>query len=286
MSTQTDIKPNGYVSALTIITVWSLIIFSIYLSLTFANHLYFLAVLIIGTAQRYLEELSHQAIHRNLFLHASWNDKLDLFYAIPLFYTVKGTRSEHYVHHTHLEAEQEKDNYSYDHLGIYGKWLPYPWYRAFVLFIQPFIGIQSLIELKYIIQNSKKYFFSCYIYHLIAIAVLFYFHQEKWYFYYWLIPFFTVYSVFYYYAELFTHFGCRDTYLSRDTLHWFANFFIGPLGFCQYHSLHHVSPKTPWFRYKKFGNAYERNAQDLKQTFCSMFALSSNAPQMRIKSRK
>ncbi|MDR3477292.1 MAG: fatty acid desaturase [Gammaproteobacteria bacterium] len=272
---QFNTKANGYVSALTITAIWAVIFLSVYLSFIYSHHTYLLSVFIIGTCQRYLAELSHQAMHRNLFSHQTLNDRLDFFYAIPLFYTVQGTRAEHYSHHLNLEAEQAKINYSYDHLGISGKLLKYRWYRLVVLYIQPFIGVQSFIEFKNILINTKEYFFNCYIFHILLLTVLFYFHLESIYLYYWLIPFFTVYCIFYYYAELFSHFGCRDLHLSRDTVHWFVNLFVAPFGFCQYHSLHHISPKTPWFKYQGFGENYVKNRQSLSQTFKNMFLLKS-----------
>jgi fatty acid desaturase len=276
MDMQMNTKANGYISVLTIAVIWAVIFLSIYLSIIFQHHTYLLSVFIIGACQRYLDELSHHAIHRNLFSSLKLNDWLDWFYAIPLLYTVKGARAEHYSHHLNLPAEQAKTNYSYDHLGINGKLLQYKGYRLFVLYVQPFLGVQSFIDLKHVLMGTKDNFFSCYIYHILFFVVLFYFHLEYIYLYYWLLPLFTVYSVFYYYAELFTHFGCRDEHLSRDTVHWFVNVFVAPFGFCNYHSLHHISPKTPWFQYARLGEDYEKNRQTLGQTFKNMYLLKSN----------
>lgn len=264
-------KPNGLYSACILIAIWVVVICSIWLSLAWHNiAVYVASVFIIGTCQRYLEELSHQAMHKNLFVHPQLNSLMDIFYSVPLFYTIKIESEEHYNHHKYLAAEQAKKNYSYDHLGISNKWIDDKWYRRFILYVQPFLGVQALIEFKNILTNIKTYYLNCYLYHVLAITILIYFQLGYVYLYYWLIPYFTVYCIFYYYSELFTHFGCRGQYLSRDTVNWFADLFIAPLGFCKYHSLHHIYPKIPWFNYSRIDHDYLKNRQSLNDTFKSM----------------
>lgn len=269
-------KANSLLSAAMIVIVWGTILTFIFISIHInSTYFYIMSVFVIGTCQRYLEELSHQAIHRNLFSSPKLNDKLEFLYAIPLFYTITGVRKEHYKHHLRLREEQETKNYSYDHLGISNQLMDHKWYRLFVLYLQPFIGIQAVLEMIHIVKYSKKYFFSSYIHHVFLLAILLYYHMVSIYMYFWLIPYFTVFCLFYYYSELFTHFGCREKYLNRDTVNWFVNYFVAPLGFCKHHSLHHVFPNTPWNRYGSVDKVYEKNQQTLLQTLKDMFTLGS-----------
>jgi len=108
-------KINWRKSLLAISIDWLLIAFAIYL--TMKIHLFFFPVslLIIGSRQRALSNLTHDASHRNLFLHKSINDLItNVFCAVPMFETVAFYRQSHMKHHKYLgNIEHDPDSISH-----------------------------------------------------------------------------------------------------------------------------------------------------------------------------
>ncbi|KAL9012139.1 MAG: hypothetical protein Q9173_003070 [Seirophora scorigena] len=72
--------------------------------------IYLLAVVIIASRMRVLENLVHEASHNNLFQSATSHRHLQFLYAFPVFRIIEDYRRSHLVHHKHL-GDRQKDPY-------------------------------------------------------------------------------------------------------------------------------------------------------------------------------
>jgi fatty acid desaturase len=85
-----------------------------------------IGILIIGSRQRALSNLSHDSAHFNLFRKKSVNDSIsNIFCSLPMFETVGAYRKNHNQHHKHL-GDLDKDPDSSAHLK-YGYNDSLPW---------------------------------------------------------------------------------------------------------------------------------------------------------------
>ena len=86
---------------------WGLILVSWALVVRVSPWLAPLAILLIGSRQRALGNLLHDAGHKILFAGPRRNDRLaNFFVGYPLFSLVDGYRDQHGKHHTHLGLEE------------------------------------------------------------------------------------------------------------------------------------------------------------------------------------
>lgn len=117
--------PNQLKSSLSIAIDWA-IIFLGYFLIFKSYFLLPIGILLIGSRQRAISNLSHDASHVNLFKKKSINDFIsNIFCALPMFETVEAYRKSHNQHHQHL-GDLVKDPDSSAHLG-YGYNDSDPW---------------------------------------------------------------------------------------------------------------------------------------------------------------
>lgn len=118
-------RTNSIKSIISIGTDWSLIVASFYL-IQYSLMLSPIALLIIGSRQRALSNLTHDASHVNLFKNRKINDFIsNLLCALPMFETVEHYRKSHTKHHQHL-GDINLDPDSKSHLN-YGYNDSLPW---------------------------------------------------------------------------------------------------------------------------------------------------------------
>ena len=118
-------KPSEFKSSVSIAIDWAIIFFGYFLILN-SYLLIPVGILLIGSRQRAISNLSHDASHVNLFRNKFINDMVsNLFCALPMFETVQVYRRSHNQHHQHL-GDLKKDPDSCAHLG-YGYNDSLPW---------------------------------------------------------------------------------------------------------------------------------------------------------------
>ena len=110
-------KRNGWVSLGAILMDWIIVGFSFGLAV---GHPVFVlpALLVVGSRQRALSNLIHDASHWSLFQDRSTNDWIvNLLCAYPMFDTVGHYRKSHMSHHRYLGSEGDPDSNSHLRYG-------------------------------------------------------------------------------------------------------------------------------------------------------------------------
>lgn len=224
--------------------------------------IYLLAILIIGSRMRALENLVHEASHVNLCKKQKVNNFIGLlFCAIPIFSSLNAYRISHFKHHRYLgNYENDPDLIRYKLLGIdklpSGKSnLIINFMKIISLYHMPKYLYGTLLTFVYDNQASKAELYirlSCYL-----LASYIFTITESWYYFliFWIIPFFTVFQIIRYFAEISEHGGLysekEKIKMTRNNIcHPILRFILYPHN-DSYHLLHHLIPGIPFYNLKQ-----------------------------------
>jgi fatty acid desaturase len=218
---------------------------------------YSLIVVIISRKMYGLFELTHHAVHGNLFKNKSLNERLECLYALPIFQKVSTYRPHHLNHHSEFnllshQYESSKEEYR-SYLKQYGfnkAWSSSKLYLMWFIFLRPFFGLIQFINLRDLVINfkDKAYSKSILLFWLPLTVFFFYLGLGSLLIWYWFIPRFIIYPIIYFWSDVIFHFNCPPNGL-RDTSGLSALLFnIRGSGF---HTLHHTHPKIPYFNLAK-----------------------------------
>jgi fatty acid desaturase len=237
---------------------WLLIAASIAAALAAHMHpaVYVLSVVIIGSRQRALMNLVHQASHRKLFRTRGLNDSLGkLFAAFPLLTSLSAYVCNHCRHHGFLwDSERDPKLLRYRQLGLVdpfggGR-------RAFVRrhLLRPLLLWHApsnvLASLSWRGEpRSETLQRVAFWAMLLPSLVLFGVGTEFLVF--WLVPFGTSFQVIRYWAEMAEHAGLRSSDPFQATRNWrcgmLGRFLLAPHS-DWYHLTHHLLPAIPHYR--------------------------------------
>lgn len=254
-------KVNVWISLIAFLEEWGGIIIASTISwLAFQYYgtnfgtilLYILVVILIGSRQRALECLIHEATHLNLCRNSRINDLLGwTFAALPLGHNVRTERVSHLGgHHKNFwNLELDPDFKRYQAMGL--DKLPASstmellklLTRAFVPYVK---GVFVTFFLPYGESKLTRVFRASYW--CLVITTFLLLSSLLPLFLYWLVPFFSSLVIIRYLGEISEHsaLGCTDEFGStRNNLGWFNENFLHPRGDA-YHLVHHLFPKIPF----------------------------------------
>lgn len=220
---------------------------------------YILAVLMIGSRQRALMNLLHEASHNKLFKNRILNDWIGRFFtSYPMGASFTAYQTNHYIHHGYLwDLSRDPKTQRYTTLGLVT-----PSSNGFLFFrhhiLWPlllghvFHNIKSALSLKDERRDESpvRYGFLA----LLIIGVLMT-HMFMGFLLFWLVPFCTSFQIVRYWNEMAEHAGLPDYNPWMGTRNWnsspFMEWFLGSHSDDLYHLTHHLFPLIPHFRLKK-----------------------------------
>ena len=236
---------------------WLIVLTAIYISKIHFAFL-ILAIVIIGSRQRALSNLVHDASHVNLFQFKSINDIVsNLFCAFPMLETVSGYRTSHSLHHKFLgNPKNDPDSlahlsYGYDDLN---PWKGNPILNYFkLIFNVNSWKISFFGNIKHVSRFDKFLIFIFNLFIFFTICVIGSQEISIYAFKIWYISRATAYHLIRVAAEFLDHSGlenssvinyCRN--LPHDGL---LRFVLHP-NQDTYHIIHHLHPRIPHYNLK------------------------------------
>jgi fatty acid desaturase len=257
-------------------------------TLTFGSDLFFWVYLccavLIASRIRGLENLVHEASHYHLFATRSFNDNLDVIFALPVFRTVKDYRASHMIHHKYLgDASRDPDLQRYIRLGIDDlpnqNWL-------WALFIRPLIGYHTI---EYVQTTFLDFWRSSSLrllkisFWMVVFVILTLTNQWLSFLLYWLIPLLVILPILRLWAEAAKHCNLdlsHEISSARSNIGFLHRWLIHPHN-DGFHTVHHFMPSIPWYRLQK---AYQRMlAEPVFNQYCiESHSMYSTFRQMRV----
>ena len=237
---------------------WLLIAASIAATLAAHMHpaVYILSVLLIGSRQRALMNLVHQASHRKLFRSRTLNDSVGkLFAAFPLLTSLSAYVCAHCRHHGSLwDSEHDPKLFRYRQLGLVEPFADGR--RAFARrhLLRPLLLGRApsniLASLSWKGEPRSETFQRVAFWAMLLPSVVITGAGPA-FVAFWLVPFATSFQVIRYWAEMAEHAGLRSSDPFRATRNWkggvVARFLLAPHS-DWYHLTHHLLPGIPHYR--------------------------------------
>ncbi len=237
-------------TALTLTIDWGIIVAAVAISLHFeSTWVYLLSVLVIARQMNAISELHHHAMHGNLFRRWWPHHAFEFLYSLPLFTRVSADRAEHLQHHQTYSVATN------DHL-VWGRGYGLDpahqrsrLYMLWFLLIRPFCGLLQFAALKSILVNpnwrDRSYRRTLLTFWGLVIAGFALAGRPELLFWYWLVPYFTVFQVFFFWDDMMGHYNCPQT--GTREMRGLAFLLITGHG-TTHHNVHHLYPAIPWFR--------------------------------------
>jgi len=198
-----------------------------------------LAVLVVGTFQFAVgEALLHEASHHNLVADRKWNDRLQVLYAWPFFWSLDRYRKEHLLHHRRLGKPDDHLTVDYTHAGLFDPSASIPW----IWWGRPLLGLTTVdrfMEAFGTLQRGLDAPVARFWGVLLIAAGLLGWLDEL--LLYWWLPYFSVSGIWLYWSELTDHVA-TDTG-TRSNLGRLTNWLFHNNGL---HRTHHRWPSIPW----------------------------------------
>ena len=236
-------------TALALAADWAVIVAAVWLSLRFpAAWVYLLSVLVISRQMNVLSELHHHALHGNLFRSRRLNSTFEFLYSLPLFVCLSADRAEHLEHHrTYSVANNDHLEWGRGY-GLAPLRERSPAYMLWFLLLRPFCGVLQYDALKGLVLSPFWRDRSCrramLIFWGLVMAGFTLAGRPGLLFWYWLVPYFTFFQVFYFWDDMMGHFNCPQT--GTREMRGLAFLLFTGHG-TTHHNIHHLCPAIPWY---------------------------------------
>lgn len=277
-------KPEAWKSIGSIFFDVLLIVLSFYLVL---KSFYFLpmSLLIIGSRQRAVSNLTHDASHVNLFSNRGLNDFIaNVFCALPMFETVSSYRESHSKHHRFL-GNLDKDPDSASHLS-YGYNDSKPWegnglknYSRLILNFKSlkssFLG--SLTNLKAI---DLVHVIAYWTFLAVCLITILGVNNSTLIFLVWFTSKITSYHIIRIVAEFLDHSGLKNDSIinfSRNLPHKGLIRFIFHPNCDTFHIIHHLYPKIPHYNLKRADVYVSKSKDYLNAHHCDSYFVGKHS---------
>lgn len=275
------LRPDNHTGALYIAKDYAIMVLAALAVTQISWWLYPIAILLIGSHQRGLTTISHDAAHKTLARNKTWNYVLGvLFAAYPLFQKHYAYRVSHvYRHHPHLgDVNNDPDLKFFVESGVYN--VRHPIDYLFHIVIRPIFGGATLNYLGYLWKNrfrtqdapsnhvDSKHIkldnigFAAFWITVVGGALATGLFDELLLF--WVVPYLTTFQVLGWFVEIAEHSPMCETentniYLTRNRKgNWIERILFG-VNLDEYHLEHHLSPGIPFWL---LGKAQEIRVQD------------------------
>ena len=253
---------NDYRWAIAVATDFIIITVVVAASIHIDNFfIYILSIVIIGSRQRALATILHDAAHRVLCENIVLNDFIGRYLSGYLIFQSfdNYVRSHVISHHNSLGNPKKDPDYQfYLQSGLFDNDSK----TKFIIkhLIAPFFLSKSIPFIKYIIKNRlgkpfEKSFYKIVIYWVFMVSLAIYFEYIDILFAYWIIPLLTTFPMLSWFIEMSEHY---PMILEKDELYQTRNrfsssletFFTGIHGE-NFHLTHHLMPNIPFYNIKK-----------------------------------
>ncbi|MGE6632149.1 guanitoxin biosynthesis L-arginine gamma (S) hydroxylase [Bacillus sp. NPDC077027] len=251
---------------------------------------YALSVLIIGSRQRALATILHDASHLCLAKNKTLNRLLGTYFSGYLIGQEFHIYRDSHVkgHHMHLGDPNKDPDYQYHlEVGLYRLKNSQHFLIKYVLKPLFLINIFSyaLYVFKHRMMQFRKYpkhYAQMIMMWLIISAVLLYFHLFLYVILYWIIPYFTAFMVIGWFIEIAEHYPLvldnkKSIQMTRNRFsHWIEAFFLS-IHAENYHLTHHLQASIPYWNIAKAHQIMMKDAkyEELNQKMGGVF-ISSN----------
>lgn len=251
---------NNWNAIIALLYDYMVIALAIFISLQ-CHFFYPLAVIVIGSRQRALATLLHESIHNVLAKNKTLNRLLGTFfsgYLICQSYT--SYKNSHAVkHHTFLGDKTIDPDYNYHlKLGIYDSFHHQnnknkKMITLLKLFTYPIYLIKNRMNI-FLLRSKEDVVGTLYIGALLLI--IFELSLFQFFFYYWLVPFFTSFFIIGWFIELAEHYPMihhhhEDILMSRNRFSHYIEALFLSIHNENFHLIHHLRPGIPFWNMKK-----------------------------------
>lgn len=262
---QDFVQRSNFRGFLALISDWGIIFGTVAFSIWMNDWIvYLISVWIIGAYQYAIgEALFHEASHYNLFKTKKLNDYLEWVYAVPFFVDMFQYRKEHTDHHYKMNTKDDHISRDYEYQGLNKPNRNIFW----IWFIKPFTGYASLFYFRFSIKlNPLKSSIKFAIFWAPIISIFWYFDVLHILALYWVVPFVTTFTIFFYWAEIAEHYNTKSG--SRSDLGLLKNLFHHNGG---YHYIHHMYPTIPWYKLPEAHKALTPDNIDITHGFIDTY---------------
>ncbi len=228
-------------------------------------YLYPLALLVIGSRQRAMATLMHEAAHGTLAANRTLNFVLGTFFGgYPLFTTFRAYQHSHVtLHHGEFGDPERDDDYRFMlSAGVYEDTSPRRY--AWNVLVSPLLLLRVprylwfLLTSRLLATRSRDYYLEITL--LLAfwtstLAVVAYLDAFDTLLLFWIVPFLTAYQMIGWFIELSEHAPLMendtDLHMTRNrNSHWLEHMFTGMYGE-SYHLAHHLWPRVPFWNMRR-----------------------------------
>lgn len=238
------------------------IVFAVFLT-KISFWLFPFSLLIIGSRQRALATILHEAGHGALFKSKRLEKVLGTWFSGYLIFQgwVSYRKSHNSLHHHKLgNFDYDPDFIFYKKSGLFDGKSKYEF--IFLFFLKPLFFLNVFSSVRYLFVNrlakglGARELISIIISQLVVATIFMWFDGVGGYFLYWLLPYFTVFQALTWFIEFSEHYPMIenaniDLEASRNRFsHPVEQFFTGMHGE-NFHLIHHLFPAIPFWNLKK-----------------------------------
>lgn len=235
---------------------------------------YLPAIVLIGSRQRALATLTHEAAHGTLARNKILNDMLGtVFSGYAVAMLLRPYKGSHVRDHHGSFGDPETDcdfRYMIEQ-GVYGQ--SRGWAYIWHVIISPALLFKVPAYLGYLVRDRFSFGDQKNDHREVALFAAFWFAilvagvatgRFDLLFWYWLVPFFSTYQVIGWYIELAEHAPLmqrgKDIHMSRNrNSHWVESLFTGMHGE-SFHLAHHLFPRVPFWRMRDLNQLLRQDA--------------------------
>lgn len=242
------------------------------------------AIVVIGSRQRALMNLVHQASHGQLFSDRRLNDWTGrLLAAAPLGMSLRAYKRSHLRHHRHLwEAAADPKFKRYERLGLVepgrkrSEYILNHLMRPLLLIHVPF-NLRTGIALR---DSDRVELLTRLGLAAAAVAVVWGFGLELPFLLYWVVPYLTTFQILRYWTEAAEHAGLRSDDPWMATRSWTATplvrWLLAPHS-DSYHLAHHIVAGVPHYRLQALHRELLKLPEYARAHHCDGFLFSRRA---------
>lgn len=238
---------------------------SVFMAHYVSYYFYPLAVIIIGSRQRALATILHEASHGTMAKNRYLNSAMGTFFSgYLIFQTFSGYRKSHVKGH-HGKFGNKSDDPDYKYAMEEGLYSPNDSSVGFFKkhIVKPFFLSKVPSYLRYLVffrfgknqENNKNELITILLYWLAIIAASIYYDVYLLLVLFWVVPYLTSFQIVGWFIELAEHYPLmsnkKSLYMTRNRHSSGIEKFLTSMHSENYHLVHHLAPKIPFWNQKK-----------------------------------